>query len=436
MTSPDLLAEKSFFRRGLAAFGVNIISAGLMFGLHVLLARLMGDGFYGVYIYALTWVLILTLVAKLGFDTALVRLIPKYKVADEWGRLRGVLNRSLLLCFGVGVLLGALIFAVTLALRDRISPELESAFLIGAFLVPALGVMHLLQAALRGLKLVPKNELPDRVIRPLLMMGAVAYLALQQNVTPRADLVMGVHLGAVFISGLFAVVWLRNAFPPQCKVTSSIYETRQWLAVALPLAAFSGVHMLLANVDILMVGSLAGTQQAGIYAVAARIAVFTIFALTAVNAIAAPVITELYETGNHQGLQRMLTKYARINMAFAMIATAAFYGVGEFALQWFGSAFSIAFPALIILCAGHIVNAAAGSVGFLLIMTGHEKQALFILVFTVIVNVVLNALMIPAWGITGAAIATALSTVLWNGAMWVYARQKLGFNTAAISASL
>lgn len=425
--------EKEFFRRGVAAFGVNIISAILMFGLHILLARLMGDDLYGIYIYALTWILILTLIAKIGFDTALVRYIPMFVVADEWGKLRGVLNRSLLLCLGIGLVLALLVFITITGLRGRIAPELEPTFLIGALLVPALGIVHLLQAALRGLKRVPKNELPDRVIRPLLMMAAVAVFAIQQGNTPRADQVMGVHLGAVFIAGIIAAAWLRAALPSECIDAPRVYDTRQWLATAIPLAAFSAMHMLLANIDILMVGSLAGTQQAGIYAVAARVAVFTIFALTAVNAIAAPVITELYEKGDHRGLQAMLTKYARINAAFAILATVGFYIAGNFVLLWFGDAFSSAFVALMVLCAGHVVNASAGSVGFLLTMTGHEKPALFILALTVLVNIALNALMIPVWGLTGAAIATALSTVLWNAAMWGYAHRKLGLNTAAIS---
>jgi len=201
------------------------------------------------------------------------------------------------------------------------------------------------------------------------------------------------------------------------------------------MAAFSVMHMLLANIDVLMVGSLTGTQDAGIYAVAARIAVFVIFALTAVNAIAAPVITELYEKGDHQGLQFMLTKYARINAVFAVVVTGGFYLLGDYILRWFGTPFSAAYAALMVLCAGHVVNAAAGSVGFLLTMTGHEKQALYILIMTVLVNIALNALMIPLWGITGAAIATALSTVLWNGIMWGYARRRLGLDTAAIRVS-
>ena len=432
-TSDRQTSDSLFFRRGVAAFGVNIISALLMFGLHILLARLMGEEFYGTYVYALTWMLVLTLIAKQGFDTALVRFVPMYNLAGDWGKLRGVLGKSFNLCLGLGFILAMLVLAVVTILGERIPSDLKATFLAGAFLIPVLGIVHLLQAALRGFERVPKNELPDRIIRPSLMMGALAFMATKHEAFIEASKIMHIHLAAILIAGVIAAFWLKRALPSEWRTVKPVYETRQWLATAIPLAAFSAMHMLLANIDVLMVGSISGTPAAGVYAVAARIAVFSIFALTAVNAIAAPVITELYEKGDKQALQAMLTKYARINTIFALAVTVGFYLAGDYILHWFGPSFSTGFVALMVLCGGHVINAAAGSVGFLLTMTGHEKQALYILFLTVAANIVLNALMIPLWGITGAAMATALSTVLWNGGMWGYARRKLGLDTAAIT---
>lgn len=68
---------------------------------------------------------------------------------------------------------------------------------------------------------------------------------------------------------------------------------------------------------------------------------------------------------------------------------------------------------------GQLVNVGSGSVGYLLLMTGHQSQAALVMSVTAIVNIVLNLVMIHWFGIFGAGLATALSLVLWN--VWLHA---------------
>lgn len=80
------------------------------------------------------------------------------------------------------------------------------------------------------------------------------------------------------------------------------------------------------------------------------------------------------------------------------------------------------------LCCGQIVNACAGSVTLLLTTTGHEGDALKGIALGAIVNVIGNAVMIPLYGINGAAVATGLSTVVWNVALGILVYRRLGIN--------
>jgi O-antigen/teichoic acid export membrane protein len=61
-------------------------------------------------------------------------------------------------------------------------------------------------------------------------------------------------------------------------------------------------------------------------------------------------------------------------------------------------------------------------------MTGHQIQAAKILALTIVVNLVLNAFLIPAAGIIGAAIATTIATALWNFMMLAYVWRRLNYN--------
>ncbi|MCX7847292.1 MAG: polysaccharide biosynthesis C-terminal domain-containing protein, partial [bacterium] len=80
------------------------------------------------------------------------------------------------------------------------------------------------------------------------------------------------------------------------------------------------------------------------------------------------------------------------------------------------------------LCCGQVVNACAGSVALLLTTTGHESEALKGVTLGAVINVIGNAILIPRLGITGAAIGTAVSTVVWNVALAVYVYKRLGIN--------
>ena len=87
-------------------------------------------------------------------------------------------------------------------------------------------------------------------------------------------------------------------------------------------------------------------------------------------------------------------------------------------LGLFGSEFVAARGEMTVLILGQLVNVGAGSVGYLMKMTGHHNQCAYVFGFSAILNLLLNAILIPFWGIMGAAIATALSMAIWN--IWLH----------------
>ena len=97
----------------------------------------------------------------------------------------------------------------------------------------------------------------------------------------------------------------------------------------------------------------------------------------------------------------------------------------------FGKEFTQGQYALTILCVGRLIHAAAGSVGLLLNMTGNERFTFISNVAGTGLNVVLNALLIPRWGVEGAALATTSTTILMNIMNTLWVRQKLGIHCTA-----
>jgi O-antigen/teichoic acid export membrane protein len=177
-----------------------------------------------------------------------------------------------------------------------------------------------------------------------------------------------------------------------------------------------------------MIGIFLGTTQAGIYTVASRLTELIGFGLVAVNQGAAPMISELYAQGRKEELQRLLKAGALGILAFSLPVALGMLLFGTMMLGLFGEAFIVGYPPLVILTAGQLVNALNTGGGFLMTMTGHEKQAGLLIGLSTIVNVGLNGVLIPLLGIIGAAVATVTATVTWNVCLFIFAQRQLGIN--------
>lgn len=427
-------ANSAIVARGaIGSFIVKIAGAGVLFGLHILLARLLGVSQYGIYVYVITWMNILSILCLLGFHTSLVRFIAEYKAKQQWGLLRGIIRRSTQTVLAFSILVGIIAAATTLFLKERISGELSIVFYIAFALLPIFVLCKLREASLRALKCVVQSELLLRVIRPVLLAMIVLGLFFTLREPLKAAYVMVGDIATIVSVFLIGTVLLRKAMPEPVRRARSAYAERRWLKVSLPLLLMAWMHLILKHTDIIMLGAIRGSDQAGIYSAASRISNLVIFALMAINAILAPMVSELYHTGRMEELQRIVTLAARAIFAFTLMVSIILALFGKFALSLFGPEFVVTYVPLLILLCGQIVNALAGSVGLIMTMTGHQNQAGAIFAVSAAVNIILNALLIPLLGLIGAAISTAFTMVLWNITMLVYVQRRLGINSTVIT---
>ncbi|MGB8274445.1 MAG: polysaccharide biosynthesis C-terminal domain-containing protein, partial [Alphaproteobacteria bacterium] len=172
---------------------------------------------------------------------------------------------------------------------------------------------------------------------------------------------------------------------------------------------------------------------AGIYAVAIRAAELLTFVLAAVNTVIAPRVASYYYQGDSVRLQRLLSASARRALLLTLPLGLMLIIAGPWLLNTvFGAEYAPGAIAMAILAGAQLVNVAAGSVGLVLNMTGHERITAWGVGLAAILNIALNALLIPLWGIEGAAIATASSLVAWNLILWLAVRRHLGLRPSAL----
>lgn len=419
-------------RGALGALATNVAGAGLAFGLHILLSRMVGLQGYGVYVYVFTWVSMVALGAKLGLDTGLVRFLPALAIRRDWPRMNGLLRQSTRISLAVAATLSGLIALGIGRFGSGLQIELRQTLWMGCLLLPVLVMTQMRQAALRGLKRASYAEVPDRVLRPL---GMAAILLVTWAIFDRrvgAVGAMAAHLTALAAALAVAHLWLVRALPPSVQGAQPSYETRSWLATSILLVIVSASNLILGQVDILMLGAWIGPAEAGIYAVATRTSALVALAMTAISAITAPVVSQLYTAQRMIALQHVMTLTARVNLVFALVVTIVLIAVGDWILGLFGTEFARGYGALVILVGGQLCHALAGPAGILMTMAGRGRQAARIMVLGLVVNIALNAALIPLWGLIGAATATAATMALWNLLMYLDAKHTLNVDTAAI----
>jgi O-antigen/teichoic acid export membrane protein len=405
-------------------FILRITSTGLALVTSIILARLLGVGDYGIFTYSLAWVWVLVMLAIMGFDKLLLRYVSTYHARLEWGFIYGLVRRSYKIAIIVSIIVMVSAAGIALIVQKSHDLTVTNSFLLSLLLLPIFTLIRLHQSTLQGLHRVVSGQVPEMVIQPILFISfiMVTFFILEKKLSaPWA--IFDFIIAAIIILMVLKYL-LKKALYQANHVITPLYEMKLWIRSTLPLLFLNSLYVINAWADVIMLGALKGTEFAGIYNIANRGAEFITFVLISVNTVLAPTIARLYTRGQLEELQRVVTSTARVVLFCSIPIAVALIFFGKFFLLLYGQEFLRGNTALTILSAAQLFNAGMGSVGFLLIMTGHEKDAATGVGISAILNIFLNAVLIPLWGIEGAAIATASSIIVWNIllAIWVYKR--------------
>lgn len=420
-------------RGTVTAFAVYVIGAGVTYCTQLALARVIGADGYGVYAYVFAWMSVLAYAAALGFNVSLMRFVPAYQAQQAWSFLRGVIQyasrRTIAAGCGVAVIGGVIVLSRT----ADMPPQLATTFLIGLALVPILASLWVRGAVVRALGGVVSALAPDRLVRDAVLLSLIGLASIGAWRTADAPAAMAATvIGAA--AGLGLVNFAMHRLMPLAAADSApAYEAQIWRQTALPLVIIGAANILMNRTGVLLLGWIASTKDAGIYALAFNFALVTALPQTAVNALLTPAISDLFVRNERAALRTMIATAA----LWTLIATAGtalpIAVLAKPLLALFGHDFGAGAPALRVLLIGQVFVAGAGSQLYLLTMTGHERIAATLLAGGVALNAALGAVLIGRFGPTGAAIAAATAMIGLNAAMAFSVWQNLRFSPGVLA---
>jgi O-antigen/teichoic acid export membrane protein len=397
---------------GISGLG-DIFSAVIIFVTNVLMTRTVGASIYGTFILAKNTTIVGGVLGSFGIHQGLLHFLPFYKGKRNWSRVKGTLlsGTQLTALFSFATAVFLFLGADQIAGRVFHTPSMAPALKVLAFSIPWLAFAKLWLNGVRAMRAVKYWVLVGKVIRPAMCLALLSLLFL---VGLKLYSLVFSELISIFLAAGLSLYFLRRLLPPQWHKIQAVPDRRELLGFSAPLFLVDTLNFILRRVDIIIIGIFLISQQVGIYNAAVRVAMLLAIPLASVNSIFAPMIAEYHGRGDMINLHRNFKVATRwiFSSVFPLCLFILLFPIPL--LRLFGAEFAEGSKALVILSCGQLVNATAGPVAYMIMMTGHPKLNLVNTLSLALVNIVLNLLLIPKFGIIGAAIAAATSAAAIN----------------------
>jgi len=408
---PNLL--KSIAADSSLALVFRSLAIPLAFLANLAMARLYGAELMGTYYLAVNLILSISVFCVLGLNTGLLKFVATGHAEGPRTQIRTLFWPALVLV----TLLGSAAAVALYALRDLLAGYLHSPFLTDAlqFMVLALPIyvcLLLVMETVRALGGVRRVVFQQSILRPGSLLLLVVILAFLGPVVGPAKalplaFLLSVLLALAFLLG--SSDFRRTLFPLSTIDLADIPQSFGGLLTYSWPIFFNAILALSFNgLDSLILGLFTTPETVAFYNAAAKIAPLVMLPLMAVNAVVPPLFARFHQKGDLEGLGSIAQTTARWMYFLALPLALLLILLGPELLGFLGPEFRQARFALGVLALGQLVNVAAGSVGFILMMTGLQWT---LLIFNIVIGLgTIPLMMVSAalFGLNGVAGAHAL----------------------------
>ncbi len=352
-------------------------------------------------------------IANLGLDSAMERYVAVLVRRGDTAGIWGTLQIGIGISAATSILTGAAFFAFAEPIAVRIfhEPRLVTMLQLFAFIIPLLTVSNLVAAAARGFKRMDYSALAKDFTQPLVTMVLIAILSLLGLDAFTAGLAFGIAdlTGAVLIFYL-----VHRQFSLRRPLRQADRDFRNVLAFALPFWLSGLLTKLRKNVQTVVLGTLTTIANVGIFSLMTSANMVGRVANLAISTSARPIFAELQDGGDRDRVGRLYATTSRwtLTLNFPIFLVMVLYP--EPILAIFGEDFAAGSAAFAVLAWAELANAATGTCGSVLDMTGYHKLKVVNSVLWIALLIAANVVFVPAMGVMGAAIAVLIGTAAVN----------------------
>ncbi|MFH1313851.1 MAG: flippase [Candidatus Eisenbacteria bacterium] len=404
--------------------GINII---ITFFASVVITRTIGAELFGKYSLANSIFQVLSVFAIFGMNAGVVKLTSKYNARQDPPAVKGTLMSGIVLTAAISAVIVVAVVFLSPLLATKVFSKAEGLSpILRIFIIalPFYSLMLVINGYTQGLKTLKYTVLVELISRPLIRLAAVVLLFLI------GWRLFGVIVGTIFayvVATLMAFHFAKKVSPFNFKRTRVRPVYNELFFYSLPLVFSRFMNVIMARSNTILVGYFEDPTSIGLFGAVAQLAPFVSLGLVSFTKIFSPVIADLWERNN---LEELKSTFKTVSKWVFSIGLPVFIVLMVFApslLSVFGPEFAGAATTLRLMAVGQILTVIIGPLGYLLAMTGRQKLNLVNAIALAAVNVVLNIVMIPRWGIAGAGLASTISVVAINLARLIQVKRIYGF---------
>ena len=420
--------KKTFLKNSGLAFTARIFGAASGIGMTFMISKILSVDEAGLFFFGFAVLTVLGTLSTLGLTTAFIRFIAGFLAENNWGVINGVFRLGFKATFITAVVLAVALYLVSYQFGSELFQYvgLNPVLAVFALGVPFFALYQLLGFAFQGLHKplisVFILNISNQLIVILLIAIAIACGVLLSAVTVAAVFCFGAFI--TLVVGLW--FWIKQS---RWDTQADFSEKDALIASAKPLCTVMIMMLLVQWSGQIIAGSFLPAEEVAFLSVAQRLGGLTSFVLVAVNMVAAPRFAASAKLNNDKDLRAASLFCTRIMLCVATPVLIFVLIFAEFLMGLFGEEYIQAAVLLRIFVLGQYVNVVTGSVGYLLNMTGNEKDMRNLVFFSGPLALVLGFIMTPLYGATGAALSTAIAIGSQNLLAVYMVKKRLGFNT-------
>ena len=417
------ISKGEFAKNTVFSFVLKILGLILSYVFIVLVSRCFGAESYGRFSIAFTILNIFSLVFALGIPDATIKIASDKSINSKFN-----FRTTSLILLIFSALVGSLIlYSISEFLSNFYKDEnLKGYFIVSAITLPPLILLRFNYETLRGKNEIIRFGFLSHVI-PFFLTSILIIIAFYYyNIVDDSIVIIAYAIGIVLAFTL-SVFWIKKVDNSQLNLKR--YSAKQLMHYSFPMLATSSFIFIMGWTDTLMLAYYNDKADVGIYNVVIRIARIAIIAITSVNLVLAPKVSELYSNSEFGKMKQLIAKSTKLIFIVTLPLVIIIILANKFVLSIFGDEFISGGVALIVVMLSQLFNAISGSSGQVMNMTGNHKMLRNFTIYSAILNIALNLLLIPSYGILGAAIATASSIIVLNLSSAVFVKRSLGIKT-------
>jgi O-antigen/teichoic acid export membrane protein len=417
---------------GLISLVIKVAGAALSYAMIVAFAHLLSPEDYGRFGFGLNLAIIAAAIGGMGTSTGIMRYWPKFMAEKNDAACRAVVNMGYRLSLLGGIAVGVTALAGA-AVADMLGYAIDwRDFAAIAALGLAIAFGDYATNLLRAQGSIVVSMMPRDV---LWRVGSPVLAAILIFAGFKATGTLALLATMAVLVAL--VIWqnhhIRLRLAEQAGGNRGTWTGAGIWPSLLPLWASNVVFAMIQQFDVVIVGSLLGPAEAGAYFAAQKTAMLLSLVLIAGGLVTAPTMSALYHAGKHAELQKLCRTLAAIIAVVTLFGFLVLALLGKYLLAFFDPQFVAAYPVLLIIGLGCMVDAMSGPNAYLMQMTSYERHYLWIMLAGYVLVIAAQFALVPRYGAMGAAMASASGVIIWNVMAITVLRRKAGLDSSLLS---